>query len=100
MAAGPLTAYSLGSKPIKTGLQILFTAKPHQLFGDLALFEKQQRGNRAYPVLSGQFLVLVNIDLTNAYLAIVLFGELVEDRPERFARTAPFSPEIDQNRAG
>src|SRR5579859_7164363 len=52
---------ALSGNPIETGFEVALAPQADQLFGDLALFEQQQRGNRANTVLSREFLVLVDV---------------------------------------
>jgi hypothetical protein len=42
---------ALTGQSIETGLEIAFAPQSHQLFGHLSLLKKQQRWNRANPVL-------------------------------------------------
>ncbi len=70
------------------------------MVGDLPLLEQQQGGDGADAELGGQVLMFVNVDFADADAAIVLLGELVQNRSQHFAGPAPFGPEIHQNRLG
>jgi len=69
---------------------------PHLLCGDGAATEKQEGRNAADVELRGRLRVLVDIELDHAQAALVLAGDLVEQRSDHLARTTPFGPEIEQ----
>ena len=81
----------------RLALEVALAARADNLLGDLALVEQQQRGDGADAVLRGERLLLVNVDLADFHLAVVFVGELVEQRRDHFARTAPFGPEIHEH---
>ena len=79
------------------------------VFGDIgannlvfhfAVFEEEQEGNRAHAVLHRELAGVIDINFANFCLTRQLIGELINDWADRFARTAPFGPEIDKNRGG
>src|SRR5512139_2608141 len=83
---------------IELEFQLAPAAQTHHLLGDLAVLEEKERGDGLDLVLHGQILVLVNVDLSDSDTAVVLDGEFVQDRHERLAGAAPFSPEINEDR--
>ena len=67
------------------------------LIFDFAVFEEEQKGNRAYAVLHREVFGLIDIDFGDFGLAFEFFRKFVEHGPNRFAGAAPFCPEIDEN---
>ncbi len=65
-----------------------------ELLGDLAIFEKEHRGDGADAVIGGDGVVVVDVDLGDLNLAGHLGGEFFEDGRDGFARAAPGCPEI------
>src|SRR5689334_19691979 len=90
----------LSRHTIETGFKVAFALEADNLLGHLALAENQQCRNRADAVLRGEVLVIVNVHLADPYLAIVLVGQFVKNRRDHFAGTAPFGPEINEDRDG
>lgn len=56
----------------------------------LAVLEHEHGRNGGNPVLGGKCLVLVDVQLNDGDLFSVLFSDLVQDRAELAAWTAPF----------
>ena len=63
----------------------------------LATLENVNSRDAGDAVLSGDALVLVNVDLYNVYLFSVLFSNLIQYWTKLAARTAPLCPEIDDD---
>lgn len=62
------------------------------------MFEQQQRRRGAHAIGQRSLLVLVELDLRDREPTCVIHRELVEQRRERLARSAPFAPEVDRHR--
>src|SRR6266404_461412 len=82
----------------ETGLEIAFATQADNLVGDLALAKQEQSGNGPNAIFGGESLFVVNIDFYDLDAALVFLGQLVEDRANHLTRTAPFGPEINENR--
>src|SRR5262249_37177036 len=54
-----------GDGAIQHCFQIALALRAHELFGDLSIFEDQERGNRADGVLRRQTLLILDVDLAN-----------------------------------
>src|SRR6185503_2211244 len=78
--------------------EILFAAEANDLVHNFAAFEDQERWNGMDLVLQCEVLIVIHIHFPNANFSIVLGRELVENRSDRAARTAPLSPKVDQHR--
>lgn len=63
-----------------------------------AVFEKQEQRNGFDAVFHSKVAGYIHIDLGHFCLTFNLGGELFEDWTDHFARSAPFCPEIDENR--
>src|ERR1700733_1477095 len=72
--------------------------KPRVLLGDLALFERDQRGNATDAEARRNRRLLVDIDLGEAGAGLKLLRRLVEDRRHLTARPTPGRPEVDDQR--
>ena len=72
--------------------------KAHNLIGNLAALEEQQRRNTANPEARGRSAVLIHVDLGHLQLAGLGSGNAIDDRPNGLAGTAPDSPKIHQDR--
>ena len=48
--------------------------------------------------MSGRLLVLIHVHFVEGDLAVVLLRELIDDWHHRLARTAPWSPEVEEDR--
>src|SRR5262249_47745369 len=64
----------------------------------LAALVQDDGGNAPDAVLAGRGRIGVDVELRHGQLALVGLGDLVQHRREHLARTAPFGPEVDQNR--
>ena len=71
-----------------------------ELLGDLAIFEKEHRGDGADAVIGGDGVVVVDVDLGDLNLAGHLGGEFFEDGRDGFEGAAPGCPEIDEQWRG
>src|SRR5918994_5020180 len=61
----------------------------------LAVLEEDHRRDGHHPVLHGQALLLVDVDLHELDLAGALLRDLLEDRSDGVAGTAPLGPEVE-----
>ena len=68
-----------------------------ELVDDLAVDHGLHSGNAAHAELRGERLVLVGIHLGQAEAALVLLGELLQDRAEAAAGPAPGRPEVRED---
>src|SRR3954454_6464812 len=66
----------------------------------LAIFEDDERGNAHHFEASGGVGVVVDVELGDAHLARLLGRDLLEDRGDHLARTAPLGPEVDDDHIG
>jgi hypothetical protein len=66
--------------------------------GHLAIDQAEHRWDRLHPKHLRGLRVLVDVDLGQRHLVAQLADDLVEDRPERFARPAPGRPQVDDDR--
>ena len=82
---------------IEAGLEVVLAAQADNLFGYLALIEKEQGGDGANAVFGSDALLVVNVDLADADFAVVFVGEFIEDRRDHFAWAAPFSPKVHKD---
>ena len=85
---------------VEAGLQITFALGPDHLFGDLTVLDDEQGWNRADTKLSGESLMLVNVDLADFDFALKFRGEFVQHGRNHFARSTPFGPEIHEHGRG
>jgi len=67
---------------------------------DFTVLEKQQERNGTNAIFHGEITRLIHIDFADFGLSFDVIGELIDDRTDSFARSAPFGPEIDQNGNG
>ena len=79
-------------------LELCFGNCAYLLRGYGAVAEQEQGWNSANVEFGWGFRILVDVELDDAKLVFVLGGDRVEDRRNHLARTAPFGPEIDENR--
>src|SRR5690606_6270648 len=63
----------------------------------LAAPEDLEGGDAGDAVAGGHLRVLVDVELDDADPALVLGGDLVEDRRHLLARAAPLRPEVDDD---
>lgn len=83
------------------GLQlILGDAGADDLVLHFAVLEEQEKGNRANIVFHREVARIVDIDFADFGLLAKFAGELIDDRPDHFAGSAPFGPEIDEDGNG
>src|SRR4051794_21711923 len=68
-----------------------------QAIDRLPVFEENERGDRHDTEFLRGNLLFVDVDLDDLDGLIAFFGEIVEDRSDCAAGTAPGSPEIDQH---
>src|SRR5690349_16107706 len=68
------------------------------LLDHLAAFEQQQRGNPADVIAHGRLAVVVDVQFADLCLARILGRDNVNGWRHHPARSAPFSPEINQHR--
>src|SRR4051794_26491541 len=87
---------------LQVGLQLL-KELPLALGADdpvlgFTILEQNQRGDAHDLEPASDLEVLVDVDLANTELALVVAGDLLEDRSDHLARTAPFGPEVHEHR--
>src|SRR4051812_49921241 len=66
----------------------------------LAMFEDDERGDAHHFEAAGGVGVVVDVELGDAHLAGLLGRDLLEDRGDHLARTAPLGPEVDDDDVG
>src|SRR4051812_19090189 len=64
----------------------------------LTVLEDDERGDAHDVEPPGDVRVVVDVQLGDLELAGLLVGDLVEDRGDHLARTAPLGPEVDEHR--
>ena len=89
---------ALAAETVDELLQLAFGQRSHEAIDRLAVDEGKHRGNRLNAHLLGELLVLVDIDLDHADLAVGLLDDFFESWPQLLARAAPRRPEIDDDR--
>ena len=67
---------------------------------DFAVFEQKERRNGLHAEGRGKILAIVDIARVDLDLILVLLRNLLENRRERMARSAPDSREIDNDLTG
>ena len=67
------------------------------LVDGLAVLEQDHRRDRHHPELRGGLLVVVDVELDDAHV-VTLGVDLLEQRADHAARSAPGGPEVDQRR--
>src|SRR5579863_9672752 len=67
------------------------------LFLHFSTLEHQQGGDAAHAITHGRSAVVVNIHFADLEFALVVLGQLLNDRSDCLARPAPNSPEVDQD---
>src|SRR5512136_1450922 len=70
------------------------------LFGDLPLLEKDQGRDGADAVLTWRLGVLINVALAHLQLAVILRSQFRNNRSDGPTGSAPWGPEIHENRHG
>ena len=63
---------------------------------DETVLEEHQSWNTAYAIFHGNILILFDVELDQVQAALILVSDLIEDRRDRLARSAPLSPEVYQ----
>lgn len=77
----------------------IFRSCPYEFVVHLAAgLDEYDERDISYREFHGEVVVLVDIAFADDYLAFILFGELFDDGGQRAARTAPFCPEVDNER--
>src|SRR5687767_2710504 len=79
-------------------LNVRFPDRADTLLHDLAALKEQQRWNPADVVAHGGITISIHIQLSNFHFTGILGSHSVDGRTHLAARTAPFGPEIHQNR--
>lgn len=83
----------------KFGLElVLGDVRADDLVFHFAVFEKQQERDGFDVVFHREVAGFIDIDLADLRLAFDLAGELVENGADHFAGSAPFGPEINEDR--
>ncbi len=88
-----------GGDLVEAGLQVALAAEADDLFGHLAVLEKQQRGDGADAVFGGEGLVVVNVDLADVDAAGIFLREFIEDRARSSCRGRTIRPRNQPARA-
>src|SRR5581483_4314309 len=78
--------------------QLRFRHVADQPLDRLAVLEHDERGDAHHAELLGDLRVLIDVDLRDLQLALLLAGDLLDDRRDHAARAAPGRPEIDEDR--
>src|SRR6266478_110055 len=83
---------------VKESRELRFRERAHPGGLDVAVLEEHQRRDSPDAELGRHALVLVDVDFRDLEAALVLLGDLVQDRRDRLAGAAPFRPVIHQHR--
>src|SRR5262245_58427875 len=83
---------------VETLLEGRLRPEADDLADRLATLDDEERRDAADPVLHRRLGVVVCVELAELDLARVLVCELLNDRRNHSARTAPGRPEVDQDR--
>src|SRR5215208_3611264 len=86
----------LRQRGLDLGLEPLLGHRALDALGDLAVAEEQERRDRHDLVLRRRLDVLVGVELDDLELG-PLTGDLLDDRADHAAWTAPGRPEVDQD---
>jgi hypothetical protein len=78
--------------------QIFFVRDTGDLIAELPVFEKEQSGDCADVVLERKALIFIYVNFPNLDRARFLACNLIQQRRDHFAGTAPFCPKIDNYR--
>jgi hypothetical protein len=78
--------------------QIFFARDAGHLIAQLPVFEEEQSGNCADVVLERKALIFIYVNFRNLDRARFLARNLIQQRCDHFAGTAPFCPKIDNYR--
>src|SRR6478735_1970440 len=88
----------LGERRLQLGLEAALGHRPDDFLGDRAVLEEDHRRDREHLVLGRGLLVLVDVDADDLEV-VALAVDLLQDRVDDAAGTAPRSPEIDEHGA-
>ena len=69
-----------------------------ETLGDFTIREHEQRWNAHDAVLHRDIWIVIDIQLGDGQVVAVLIGDLVKDRCDLLARSAPLCPEVDYDR--
>ena len=75
---------------------LAFRHRAGEAVHDLATLDQEDGGHRTDLEGRGDFLFLVHVDLGQHEAAVVLAGQLFQDRTQGLARPAPGCPEVHQ----
>src|SRR5262249_10315875 len=79
--------------------ELCFGLRTDELLLDLSAVDHEQRGDAADAILRRCLRVVVDVHLDDLELAVVLAGQLLDDRGDGATRGAPGCPEVDQDRS-
>src|SRR5437763_942847 len=96
LRAGGSTTYRIkrSDVAVKESSELRFRERTDPGRLDVAVLEEHQRRDSPDAELGRHVLVLVDVDLGDLQAALVLLGDLVQDRRDRLAGPAPFGPVI------
>ena len=92
-----LSALQVGVQRLGVDAGGLYAHLPPNL---LAVLEEDDGGNAHNAVLAGQRLVLIHVHLTDKRLALVLLAQVLHNRSQHLAGTAPSGPEVHHGDGG
>src|SRR5204863_2572129 len=69
--------------PLDHRVDLRLRHRPDDLIGDLPVLEQEQGRDAHYPILLGNVLVRVDVQLADLELALVLRRELIDERRNR-----------------
>jgi hypothetical protein len=76
--------------------ELRFADRPGDLINNIAVFEKNKRGYGTDAVFARSRRIVVHIHLGNLDPSIEFRRQLIDNRSNGLARTAPWRPEIDE----
>ena len=79
---------------------LAFGKRPLERVDDLSVANGENCRNALNAESLGESGILVDVDLGEHHLAVGGVDDLLEDRPEHLARSAPRRPEVDHDRRG
>ncbi len=94
--AGRLSRSGCGQRRLQLRLELLLGVGADDRLDGLAGLEQDHRGDREHLEARGGLRVLVDVELDDSQLR-ALGGDLLEDRRDDAARTAPRRPEVDEH---
>ena len=83
---------------VDEGRDALLRSRANHLVDHLAALENEEGRNAHHPVLGRDLRIDVYIELVDAGLPFIFGRELLDRWSDRFARSAPTCPEVDENR--